>query len=549
MKDPAVLLISKDVTLLGTVEGLVREVGHLGIVVVGGLDEAYAYEGWDRVAMVLIHHRHGESPNGVARLFRMLAAAKRPVATVILGVGLDESAESDLLRRGAADCLVHPFDFDRLRYLIEVLTLRLRQPQGSRPPMHASEPSATWDESDPLIAQAHRVAAQDATILIRGEAGTGKSRLARIIHDVSQRQKGPFVTLRCATLTTRGFEEDLFGPAGEPVPSAVGGKLAEARDGTLLLDDVDALSPPAQVALLRWIEEGSWESNGRGRGRPGRPRIVATTRAPLGDEVAVGRFRSDLFFRLNVIGLELPPLRRRRAEIVSLAHDLAAELAGRSVTLSLEVIGALESYTWPGNIRELREALESTLAAGPGSVVDREHLPDAVRASLAVVATPWEPTGGPDATSTLAQTKRDAEFIRITQALQKNGNNRLRTAGELGISRMTLYKKLYKYKIIEPSGGGRRRMPIRSHGLRHPGERRPRGPVVAEAGAGIGRSDGGGPRPDDSAGRDRQPHAHREIGTRFALNRHRLRNPGGSPQGPTYLQGEVDDVEYEQAAA
>ncbi len=508
MNEPAVLLISKDAAWIQMAESLIREVGPLRAAVVGGLDQAYAYEGWDRVALVLVQHRRGEAASGVARLFRMLAASRRAIATLVLGEGIDEETELDLLRRGAADCLLSPYDLDRLSYLIETLTLRARQPDAGRISPAVAE---GWDDSDPTVAQARRVAGQDATILIRGEAGTGKSRLARIIHELSPRKGGPLVTLRCGALTPEGFEEELFGGPGEADgPSAsVVGKLEAAREGTLVLDDVDALTPTAQVALLRWVEEGSRESSSRVRGRPNRPRIVATTRSALGDKVAEGGFRSDLFFRLNVIGLELPPLRQRKVEIVSIALGVLAEVAGRSVTLSSEAISGLEGYPWPGNVREMREVLEAAVTAGGRDVVVLEHLPEAIRA----VAGRHSPRRAAEAaeaegTSTLAETKREAEFHRITQALQRNGNNRLRTASELGISRMTLYKKLYKYGIIEPSASGHRGSPGRSRG-----QGPPRGPD--DAGGSSPRAPGGtgepsgadgasASRPGGSVGRPRQ---------------------------------------------
>jgi two-component system response regulator HydG len=206
------------------------------------------------------------------------------------------------------------------------------------------------------------------------------------------------------------------------------------------------------VALLHWIEEGAREAFGRPGGRQAMPRIIATTRIPLADEVASGRFRSGLYFRLNVIGLELPPLRHRRVEIVSMAANTLAEVAGRSVTLSPEAIAALEAYCWPGNIRELQQAMEAALALDTTgeSTIGLESLPEAIQGALGRPAADRERGEAPS--TTLAETKREAEYHRITRALERNGNNRLRTANELGISRMTLYKKLYKYGIIEPTG-------------------------------------------------------------------------------------------------
>ncbi len=463
MNHAMVLLIGKETDQTGAVTNLVRRLGSVRLAVVDDLDQAYAYPDWDEVALVLIRHDRQGSTNGIVRLLRMLAAARRPVATLILGEGLDEATEAHLLRRGAAHCLLAPFDLNRLAYLLEILTLRTRQLAVC---CVAEDGPVAWDDSDPLVAQARRVAPQDATVLIHGEAGTGKSRLARIIHDLSPRRGGAFVTLRCATLGPDAFDE-AWGRHG-PAASSIAARLDEASEGTLVLDDVDALSPAAQVALLHWIEEGSRESSGRAGQRRSWPRIIATTRATLSEEVAAGRFRSGLFFRLNVIGLELPPLRLRRVEIVSLALNALAELAGRSVTLAPEAVAALEAYDWPGNIRELRQSVEAALTFDPTGVttVERDALPPAIRAAVG-----WPATGGKAAdvdSTTLAETKREAEYHRITQALQKNGNNRLRTANELGISRMTLYKKLYKYGIIEPpgtesAGPGQRRRYAPSH--------------------------------------------------------------------------------------
>ncbi|HEY2158745.1 MAG TPA: sigma 54-interacting transcriptional regulator [Isosphaeraceae bacterium] len=448
MNHPKVLLIGADTGRKGEVANLLRRMGTVRLAAVEDLDRAYAYPDWDRVALVLIHHVRGGSTNGIVRLLRMLAATRRPVATLILGEGLDEATEAHLLRRGAAHCLLAPFDLSRLAYLVEILTLRARQVAGAST---TAEAPAAWDESDPLVAQARRVASQDATVLVRGEAGTGKSRLARIIHDLSPRRGGGFVVLRCGSLTAEAFDDASDAERELPV-SPTAAKLAEAREGTLVLDDVDALGPAAQVALLNWIEEGARESFGRPGGRQATPRVIATTRLPLSDEVASGRFRSGLYFRLNVIGLELPPLRLRSVEIVSMALSALAELAGRSVTLSPGAIIALEAYSWPGNIRELRQAMEAALAfdSAGRSIIERDALPEAIQAAVGRPAAARE-SGEADST-TLAETKREAEYHRITQALQKNGNNRLRTASELGISRMTLYKKLYKYGIIEPSG-------------------------------------------------------------------------------------------------
>jgi DNA-binding NtrC family response regulator len=461
MVEPTLLLISRDETLREAVEYLGRDVGGLGLSVVSGLDDAYTFEHWPRVALVVIHHDGRGSTKGVLRLLRMIAASKRTVATIILTDHWDENEAAELLRQGAADVLARPFDLERMSYLIEVLTLRRRQPIVTQPRASYPEPALIWDESDPVVAQARRIAPQDAPVLIHGEIGTGKSRLARMIHELSNRRTGPFVTVRCATLPDQRFEEELFGSlfdGGTPLPTA--GKLGQAREGTLLLDDVDQLSRLAQVAILRWIEDEARMGAVRALPQSTRPRIIATVRGSLSEAVAKGLFRSDLYYRLNVIGLELSPLRERRDEIGTLAENILTSLAGRSVNLTKEAMAALEVHSWPGNISELREALEMGVSRSHDFLIGLDALPEAVRmaplraSAIANSTQAKSKRGGP---ITLAETKRDAEYLRITQALEKHGQNRLRTACELGISRMTLYKKLYKYGIIEqqPPGGNR----------------------------------------------------------------------------------------------
>ena len=537
MNEPAVLLISRDPAWIKMNESMIRQVGSLRVAVVAGLDQAYAYDGWDRVALVLIQHRRGEAASGVARLFRMLSASRRAIATVVPGEGIDEETELDLLRRGAADCLLSPYDLDRLSYLIETLTLRTRQPDAGR--ISSAGEAEVWDDSDPIVAQARRVAGQDATVLIRGEAGTGKSRLARIIHDLSPRKKGPLVTLRCGALTAEGFEEELFGAPGESArPSAqVAGKLEEAREGTLVLDDVDALTPTAQVALLRWVEEGSRESSSRARGRPDRPRVVATTRTALGDRVAEGGFRSDLFFRLNVIGLELPPLRQRKVEIISIALGVLAEVAGRSVTIGPDAISGLEGYTWPGNVREMREVLEAAVAAGGREVVGLEHLP---RGDPGRGESVFAPSGGGgrgggwdiDARGDEARGGVSPDHPGASEERQQPAPDRQR-AGDQPDDPLQEALQVRDHRAVG-LGASRVPGPFAREGAA-PRARR-RGRFLAPSPGGR-RSSGGRGGPGFQAGGVRRPPSPGEIGTGFALTRHRLQRPRGFSPGRPQIQG------------
>jgi two-component system response regulator HydG len=221
------------------------------------------------------------------------------------------------------------------------------------------------------------------------------------------------------------------------------------------LDEVNSLPAALQGKLLRAVDERVFEPVGSNRPQPVRARLVAVSNAPLEREVAEGRFRADLYHRLNVVAFALPPLRERRQAVAPLAQRFLAEFAGRNrpdVTgIALEALRALEDYDWPGNVRELRNVLERAVALCPGPQVQRGDLPEAIRsagpASPAAVAG-WRagPVAGEPAT--LGRSAEEAEVRRILEALHKHRNNRLRAAAELGISRMGLYNKLHKYGLI-----------------------------------------------------------------------------------------------------
>src|SRR5262249_5978903 len=234
------------------------------------------------------------------------------------------------------------------------------------------------------------------------------------------------------------------------------GKFAAAGRGTLLLDEVNSLPLPLQSKLLRAVDERVFEPVGSNKPQPLRARLIAVSNKPLEQEVAAGRFRSDLYYRLNVVGFYLPPLRDRRSAVAPLASKFVAEFAGRNRPdvqgIAPEALQALEAYHWPGNVRELRNVIERAVALCPGPEIVLRDLPEVVRLSEGPLAAATCPPrlSAPSAARpvTLAQTKEETEILRITDALQKHHNNRLRAASELGISRMALYKKLHKYGLF-----------------------------------------------------------------------------------------------------
>jgi DNA-binding NtrC family response regulator len=224
----------------------------------------------------------------------------------------------------------------------------------------------------------------------------------------------------------------------------------------VLLDEIDALAPAQQARFLRAVEERVFEPVGSNKSLPLSARVIAATNRTLEAEVSAGRFREDLYYRLNVVGFCLPPLRERAGIIPSMVRQFVTEFAtrnGRQVHgIVAEAVPALQAYDWPGNVRELRNVIERAVALCPGAEIQISDLPEPIRILAALPASAVE--AGPvvrAAKGTLAQTKEDAEAARIAAALARNRNNRLRAAAELGISRMTLYKKLYRYGLMAPS--------------------------------------------------------------------------------------------------
>jgi two-component system, NtrC family, response regulator HydG len=308
-----------------------------------------------------------------------------------------------------------------------------------------------------LMEQVRRVAPLDTTILLAGETGTGKTRLARLIHQLSPRRDEPFLVIHCGALVENLIESEMFGHVKGAFTGAARdrtGKFAEAGRGTLLLDDIDALPLALQAKLLRAIEERVFEPVGSNLSQPVKGRIIATSQRALQQEVENGRFRADLYYRLNVISFSLPPLRERPGEIANLVTSFIADIAarhGRPVHgICATALDVLETYTWPGNIRELRNVIERAVALCRGCEIQLDDLPEAICSATAIRSSCIGQEGIPAPTmagALLSQVGAAAERVRICAALQEHHNNRTRAAAALGINRRTLYKKLDRYGL------------------------------------------------------------------------------------------------------
>jgi len=308
-----------------------------------------------------------------------------------------------------------------------------------------------------MVDLARRLAKVDATVLITGESGVGKERIARLVHIESTRAGGPFIAVNCGAITETLLESELFGHVHGAFSGATSdrpGLFEAANRGTLLLDEVGEVSASMQVKLLRVLQEREIRRVGENRSRPVNVRVLAATNRDLAHGVAEGRFRQDLYYRLKVVELHVPPLRDRKDDILPLARVLLADAAERMAReisgLAPRAADQLLRYEWPGNVRELENAMEYAVALARGTRVEVEDLPEEMRNAFPK----------PVASRASVQPLSEVEKEYILAVLDLNAGNQTRTAEQLRIGSATLYRKLKKYGLIgRSSGGGASRQP------------------------------------------------------------------------------------------
>ncbi len=319
--------------------------------------------------------------------------------------------------------------------------------------MIGQRPLALTPSLLPLVERIALAASHDVTVLINGETGTGKTYLAKLMHDYSPRRQHRFLTIPCGAIAANLIESEFFGHAKGSFTGADRtkiGKFAAVGEGTLLLDEIDTLGLEQQATLLRVIETGEFEPVGSTETQRCQARLVVASNIDLEKAVALGKFRADLYFRLNVMSFHLPALRERIIDIEPLARGMAVRFARKFnkdlFDIDPEALGALEAFSWPGNLRQLENVIQHAVLMSNSPTLTTRQLPAAVQDAPPQSFEEEEVLG-----DSLHQQRDHAERNVIHRALVSNGFNRTRAADSLGISRVTLYKKMKKYGLLKES--------------------------------------------------------------------------------------------------
>lgn len=369
----------------------------------------------------------------------------------------------EAIKSGAFDYLTKPLTHDEIRNAV----VRATEAGVGHPPTRSPGSKGSCPLSQPeiigqdyrvskVLDMAYAVADSGTTVLITGESGTGKSLIARAIHAHSPRRDGPFVEVACGAIPDTLLESELFGHVRGAFTHAVNdksGKFATADGGTIFLDEIATASPQLQVKLLRVLQERRFEPVGSDDTRQVDVRVILATNRDLWQEVEAGRFRQDLFYRIDVVNIELPPLRDRRGDIPLLAdyfmERYQAEASKHVLGFLPETLRLMCDYHWPGNIRELENCVQRAVVLSKGPYLRPDDLPPAVARQAGETNHNRQPYGQ----ATLREALSSHEKAIIATSLEANGGNRQATAEQLGINRTTLYKKMRRLGLMDFSPG------------------------------------------------------------------------------------------------
>ncbi len=461
---PLVLVVDDDKTTRDGLERALRRTYR--VVTVESAERALAVLD-EQEADILLSDVRMPGMDGLTLLQRALARRPELVCILLTAYGNVETAV-EAMKRGAFDFLTKPVNLDHLDLLLQ-RALRSRDMASENARLHRQLDDKYGLES--LVGQSpamHRLfdtvrqaAPTQATVLIQGESGTGKELVAQAVHRLSARARGPFVAVHCAALASNLLESELFGHEKGAFTGATTrrrGRFELADGGTLFLDEISEIDPSVQVKLLRVLEEQRFERVGGDQTLDVDIRLIAATNRDLRQLVEEGRFREDLYFRLDVVSVRLPSLRERLDDVPLLCDHFLRVFSERNQRaidgITPDALAILGAYSWPGNVRELRNTIEKMVVLSRGGRLTARDIPANIREDVRQA----EPAAaGPRAAA--GHSLADTERHLILAALEKHGQNRTRAAEELGISRRTLHRKLNAFAaagLLPPGAASRR---------------------------------------------------------------------------------------------
>ncbi|MDX1973376.1 MAG: sigma-54 dependent transcriptional regulator [Candidatus Sumerlaeia bacterium] len=421
------------------------------VLVAANGEEALDILGTESVGLVLSDLKMPKM-TGMELLEKVRSEHEEVEFVILTGHGTVETAV-DAMKLGAFDYLIKPVNLEELNILVKrVFEQRELKQENASLRAQVNERYGfdnlvgNSEAMQRIFQMIRQVAPARASVLIDGETGTGKELVAKAIHFNSPRKTKPFIAVNCGALSQSLLESELFGHEKGAFTGAVSqraGRFEAANKGTIFLDEIGETTPEFQVKLLRVLQEQEFERVGGQRPVKVDVRIIAATNRDLKKEVAEGRFREDLYYRLNVINIKLPPLRERQDDVALLVHHFLQHFNkenGRQLTLSPKALELLMGYSWPGNVRQLRTMMESICILTPG----KEILPQNLPADVAGQQTPQH-----HLKLHVGMTVRDAERELIRATLAKLGGNKAKAARVLGLGRKTLYRKLEEYELAE----------------------------------------------------------------------------------------------------
>lgn len=450
-----ILVVDDELSIREYLEVLLCRLGHQ-VELASSVGEAQSLLSQRSFDLVISDFRLGEA-SGI----QVLQAARSvvpPIETILITAYGTPASAVEAMRQGAYDYVTKPFDNEELTLLVERALEKSRLAEENRQLRATLLPRAEYFlGTSPAMRQVwalvDKVAPSRTTVLITGESGTGKEVVARAIHARSPRSGAPFVPMNCGALAEGVLESELFGHVRGAFTGATTdrqGILVSAGEGTVLLDEVGEMSMGTQVKMLRVLQERKVKPVGSSREIPFEARLLAATNRKLEDEVKSGRFREDLFFRLNVINIEVPPLRRRREDIRPLANyflrQVAEGLGKPGLHFTEEALAVLEKYSFSGNVRQLENIVERAATLADGEALGPESLPAGLRGTVA----PSSPEGVQIGTGFSLERHLDALEARfLEEALKQAGGIKSKAAELLGLSFRSIRYRLAKHGLGE----------------------------------------------------------------------------------------------------